>query len=208
MLGSVKIAIKFRIMRIKWKQKNKMNFTKPIQLCDIQKIDIGKYTYGAINAASSGCPESHLTIGCFCSIAPNVRFILDGEHNYHNISTYPFKAKLLNGEAEALCKGPIIVGDDVWIGERSMVLSGVTIGRGAVIGAGSTVRKSVPPYAVYVNDKVVKFRFSSEVIDELMKIDFNKLTPELIRAHIDKLYTDVSTLDLPGLQHLLEHIPR
>lgn len=196
MFDKQKILIKFWIMRKKWRQKNKKNFTVPKHLCDIEKIDIGDYTYGGIDAESFGCPESHLTIGRFCSIAQNVRFILDGEHDYHKISTYPFKVRLLGEKFEALCKGPIVIGDDVWIGERAILLSGVTIGQGAIIGAGSIVRKDVPPYAIYVNDRVIKFRFDNETIKKLMNIDYSKLTPTWIKKYINELYTNVSELDI------------
>lgn len=58
-------------------------------------------------------------------------------HKIDSFSTFPFKVKLLNYEFEALIKGPIIVKDDVWIGFGSLILSGITIGQGAVVAAGS-----------------------------------------------------------------------
>lgn len=196
MFDKQKIKIKFIIMSFKWKRKNKKNFTKPKHLCDINKIDIGDYTYGAIDAESFGCPESHLTIGRFCSIAQNVRFILDGEHDYHKLSTYPFKVRLLNEKVEALCKGPIIIEDDVWIGERAMILSGVTIGQGAIIAAGSIVTKDVPSYAIFANGRVIKYRFDEETIKKLLKIDYNKLNLDNITSHLKDLYTDIKDLDI------------
>jgi maltose O-acetyltransferase len=45
---------------------------------------------------------------------------------------------------------PIVIEEDVWIGFNSTILKGVTIGKGAIIGAGSMVTKDVPPYAVVV----------------------------------------------------------
>lgn len=196
MFDKQKIKIKFILMSLKWKKKNKNNFTKPKHLCDINKIDIGDYTYGAIDAESFGCPESHLTIGRFCSIAQNVRFILDGEHDYRKLSTYPFKVRLLNEKVEALCKGPIIIEDDVWIGERAIILSGVTIGQGAIIGAGTVVTKNVPPYAIFANGKIIKYRFDEKTIEKLLKIDYSKLNFENIQTHLNDFYTDINTLDI------------
>lgn len=195
MFDNEKVLIKLWIVRQKWKRKNRNNFTWLKNYCDIDKIDIGAYTYGAIDAESYGCPESHLTIGRFCSIAQNVRFILDGEHDYTKLSTYPFRVRFLGEKREALCKGPIVVKDDVWIGERSIVLSGITIGQGAIVGAGSIVTKDIPPYAIYAGGKVLKYRFDEETIKALLRIDYNKLDMDMIREHIDELYTNVNEIN-------------
>ena len=191
-----RIVMMYKMFRLKkkWKKKNKDNFTYPKNYCDIDLIDIGKYTYGAIDAESYGTPGSHLTIGNFCSIAKNVRFILDGEHNYHYVSTYPFKVRLLGEKCEALSHGPIVIHDDVWIGERVIILSGVTIGQGAIIGAGSVVRKDIPPYAIFAGGSIIKYRFPESVIEELLKLDYSQLNLETIKQICDSLYTDISNL--------------
>ena len=70
-------------------------------------------------------------------------------------------------------KGPIIVEDDVWIGFGSIILSGVRIGKGSVIGAGSVVSKDVPPYSIYAGNKVIRPRFKDEeVVDYLHSLDY------------------------------------
>lgn len=81
------------------------------------------------------------------------------------VSTYPFKRKLFHGGEEAVSKGDIIVGDDVWVGYGATILSGVHIGQGAVIAAGAVVNKDVPPYAIVggIPAKVIKYRFSESV---------------------------------------------
>lgn len=70
-------------------------------------------------------------------------------------------------------KGAIIVEDDVWIGHHALILSGVTLGQGCIIAAGSIVAKNVPAYAIYVNDKVIKYRFSENVILKLKRFSFD-----------------------------------
>lgn len=192
MLDKIKIFIKFQYMKMLWKKKNSNNFTYPKHLCDISKIEIGDYTYGGIDAESYGCAKAFLKIGSFCSIAQNVRFILDGEHNYRYVSTYPYKVRFGGAKVEALCRGPITIGDDVWIGERAIILSGVTIGQGAVIGAGSIVRHNVPPYAIYVGNSVKKYRFSENIIAKLMEVNYKKLTKEHMIKLMDLLYTNPS----------------
>ena len=59
---------------------------------------------------------------------------------------------------------PITIGDDVWIGRRVMLLPGVSIGKGAVIGAGAVVTKDVPEFAVVggVPAKIIKWRKQDE----------------------------------------------
>lgn len=101
---------------------------------------------------------------------------------------------VMGQKAEACTKGDIIVDDDVWIGERATIMSGVHIGQGAVIAAGSVVTHDIPPYAVVggVPAKIIKYRFSKEIIDGLLKVDYSKLTKEMISTHIDELYSKLS----------------
>lgn len=104
-----------------------------------------------------------------------------------SFSTFPFKVKFLNYEVEALTKGPIIVKDDVWIGFGSFVLSGVTIGQGAVVAAGSVVTKDVPPYAIVGGNpaRVIRYRFSNEQVDTLKRIDFSEIDEAWVLEHRD-----------------------
>ncbi|MCI6697138.1 MAG: acetyltransferase [Solobacterium sp.] len=155
-------------------------------------IDVGKNTYGPINALMFN-RDSKLIIGNFCSIAPRVSFILSADHYTNHISTFPFKVKLLGEKQEGVSKGDIIVDDDVWIGYGATIMSGVHIGQGAVIAAGAVVTKDVPPYAIVggVPAKVIKYRFEPEMIEELLKVDYSKLTKEDIEKHIDDLYTEL-----------------
>lgn len=132
-----------------------------------------------------------LHIGSYCSIAGNVRFFLGGEHRMDTISSFPFERHIYNIPAEGedkSSKGPIVVEDDVWIGDSVIVLSGVHIGQGAIIGAGSVVAKDVPPYAIYVGNTVIRYRFSDDVIDELLQVDYSRFD----NATLKRLKTVVS----------------
>lgn len=188
MLSKLKIYIKIKLAKTKWKKRNKHNFTELISLCDVERISVGKGTYGNIDATYFGAESSRLVIGNYCSIASHVRFVLDGEHNYKTISTYPFKVRYFGESVEALCKGEIIIGDDVWIGERATILSGVKIGQGAIIGAGSVVTKDVPPYAIYAGNKIVKYRFSEDLIEKLIKLDYGKIEIKEVEDNLDIVY--------------------
>lgn len=87
----------------------------------------------------------------------------------------------------------IIVDEDVWMGARVTLLSGVHIGRGAEIGTGAVVRKSIPPYAVVVGNpaKIVGFRFTPEEIIEHEKALYKeeeRLPLSLLEKNYDKYY--------------------
>lgn len=185
--------IKQKILQIQfnraWKKANSHNFAIPVGNLPLDKVQIGKNTYGFIDALFSN-PENKLIIGNYCSIAKGVKFLPSSDHALDRISTYPFKAMLLTGELEALSKGDIVMDDDVWIGYGATILSGVHIGQGAVIAAGSVVSKDVPPYAIVggVPAKVIKYRFDPEMIEALLKIDYSKLDVQTIHAHQDALY--------------------
>ncbi len=175
----------------KWRRNNPHNNTIAGRIFPIDKAHVGNYTYGTLNVISYGNPDEHLVIGNYCSIAGGTTFILSGEHDYKRISTFPFSKVALGGEAEAICKGPIIVEDDVWIGHGCTVISGVTIGKGAVIGAGSTIFKDIPPYAIYAGNKVIKYRFSDEIIKKLSGFEIPEMDEMQISKIIDTLQTDI-----------------
>lgn len=178
--------------RKKFRRNNKNNYILPLNVFDIKKVEIGDYTYGNLFVKTFGLPEEKLKIGNYCSIADNVTFLLSGEHSYKTISTYPFKTKILNMSEECFCKGQINIGNDVWIGYGATILSGVTIGQGAIIGAGSVVAKDIPPYAIYANGKVVKYRFSDKIIEKLLKIDYSKINLDIIKNNLSLLYDELT----------------
>jgi acetyltransferase-like isoleucine patch superfamily enzyme len=173
----------------KWRDINHHNETMPKNVFDISQVKIGRYTYGGISVLKHSNSDEKLYIGDFCSIAPNVQFILGSDHKYNCISTFPFKVKVIGQQYEALSKGDIRVLDDVWIGYGSIILSGVTINQGAIVVAGSVVTKDVPHYAIVGGNpaRIIKYRFDQCIIDKLVKIDFSKLDYELINSNINTM---------------------
>lgn len=159
---------------------------------NVNSVSVGKETYGSLNVDNYNNLYK-LNIGNYCSIATDVMFILDADHYTNHISSFPFKVKVLGESYEGVSKGDIIVDDDVWIGYGATIMSGVHIGQGAVVAAGAVVTKDVPPYAIVggVPAKVIKYRFEPEMREELLKVDYSKLTKEDIEKHIDDLYTEL-----------------
>ncbi|WP_349548947.1 CatB-related O-acetyltransferase [Leuconostoc mesenteroides] len=185
LLWLVKQKIKLYINRWKWKKINKHNQTKVVNVFPINKVEIGRYTYGDICFYAWGPSEEKLTIGSFVSIAGNVKFMGGGNHSMDLFTTFPFKVKFFKQNFEAQTKGPIKVEDDVWIGTDSIILSGLTISQGAVIAAGSVVTKNVPPYAIVGGNpaRILKYRFNQEQIASLLKIDYQKIDKNWILNH-------------------------
>ena len=175
----------------KWRKRNPHNQTQFKNIYDFNCVEIGIGTYGPIDVDMS-LHNYKLKIGNYCSIGDGVKFVLSSDHPTNNISTFPFRGVTIGGEPYgATSKGDIILEDDVWIGCRAIILSGVHIGQGAIVAAGAVVTSDVPPYAIVggVPAKVLKYRFENSKIKQLLKVDFSKLTSELILNHIEDLYT-------------------
>ena len=189
----LKSKIEFLHFKKKWRRLNKHNFTHAIEeQFDISRVSVGNGSYGKLNIKNYGV-KTVVKIGNYCSIADNVMILASLEHPTNFISSYPFKAYFMGIDAEMISKGDIIIDDDVWIGYGATILSGVHIGQGAVIAAGAVVSHDVPPYAIVggVPAKVIKYRFSPELIEELLKVDYSKLKKEDIEKHIDELYIEL-----------------
>ena len=170
-------------------------------------IKCGKYSYGNPKIMKFNIENEKLEIGNYVSIADNVTFILSGNHYIDTFTTYPFKVNCFSEKVEAWGKGPIKVGDDVWIGYGATILSGVTIGQGAIIAAGSVVVKDVEPYSVVGGNpaKLIKYRYSTEIIEEMKKIDFSKIEPEDLKDIQDLIY---KKLDMSVLNEIKKHLEK
>ena len=129
-------------------------------------------------------------IGSFCSIGPRV-VLGCGKHPIHMLSTSPYlyldiinyKDEAFVSHNEFLYLEPIHIGNDVWIGDGVFVKNGITIGDGAIIGAHAVVTKDVPPYAVVVGSpaKIIKYRFDSHIVEELLKLRWWDLDDKTIK---------------------------
>ena len=198
MLKNLKKFIKAKL----WRRRNPHNFTTLAgDNFPLDKVTVGKLTYGSIHAISYGGNSEFLKIGNCCSIADEVTFLLGGGHRLDCVSTFPFRGKLV-GDVEAMTKGPIVLEDDVWIGYGATVLSGVTLGKGSVVGAGALVCGDVPSYAIVagIPAKVIRYRFDDEMRARLAAIDLGKVDAAFARKEIELLE---SPLD-DGALELLE----
>lgn len=135
-----------------------------------------------------------LRIGSFCSIACGAKFLFTGaNHALGSLSTYPFPIffeewglDVKNIRQAWDNRGDIVIGNDVWIGYEAVILSGVTIGDGAVIGARAVVTKDVPPYTIVggVPAKPIRRRFDDETAEKLRRISWWDWDEERIKRSI------------------------
>lgn len=124
--------------------------------------------------------RDRLIMGKFCSIACGAKFLFtSANHTQKSLSTYPFPIFFDEWDLDVEDitsawdrKGDIIIGNDVWIGYEAVIMSGVTIGDGAIIGARSVVTKDIPPYTIVggVPARQIRRRFSEETIAALLEL--------------------------------------
>ena len=161
--------------------------------------DVGRFTYGKPRFVMFPS-SSRMSIGSFCSFADEVTFIMGGEHFVERITTSPLN--MLLGDLDLPWmeqeRGPIVIGNDVWIGYGATILSGVTIGNGSVIGAGAVVASDVDPYSIVIGNpaRIVRKRFEPETIEYLERLAWWDWDEETIRANAAALLQapDISAL--------------
>lgn len=112
------------------------------------RVSLGDYSGIGINAHISGT----CTIGSYVMMGPNVT-VITRNHRHDDLQ----QPMMFQGFEE---EKPVVIGDDVWIGERVMIMPGVHIGKGSIIAAGAVVTHDVPDYAVVggVPAKIIKMR--------------------------------------------------
>lgn len=193
-ISSIKNFLSFKLFQRNYRRVNKHNKTVIMNYCDLNKVVVGKGTYGEIHITDWSPLETKLYIGSYCSIAPGVQFLLGGEHQITSISTYPFKVHKFGYEREAGSKGNIVVKDDVWIGTNAIICSGITIGQGAIIAAGAVVTKDVEPYSIVGGNpaKIIKYRFNESIRKKLLEIDVVKLFDTFTKEKENLIYSELS----------------
>jgi len=176
--------------------KGKVKFGKKCEINNYSKFD----GFNVINSGTKFLNSSigfgsyigensfikNTSIGKYCCIGPRLNIIL-GTHPTNFVSIHPCFYSTLQqagftyveknsftefNYADVKNKISVIIGNDVWIGADVKILDGVTIGDGVIIAAGAVVTKDIPPYAIVggVPAKIIKYRFSNNVIEWLLKI--------------------------------------
>ncbi len=194
-------------MRWLFKRNKKHNILYTKDIFRKEGYEIGDYTYGHPTVFFS--EGAHLKIGKFCSISPEVRIFLGGNHRTEWWTTYPFPdlqatynlwpdADGISGHPSS--NGDVVIGNDVWIGYQAIILSGISIGDGAVIGARSIVTKNVEPYAVVAGNpaRVIRKRFDENTIKKLLELGWWNWPIDKINQKVKSLCSAGKLEELAG----------
>lgn len=183
-------------------------------------IMVGDYTYYDDPAGPERFEENvlyhypfigdKLIIGKFCAIAQGATFIMNGaNHVLGGLSTYPFQIfgggweKVMPTLDDLSPRGDTVFGNDVWIGYRSVFMPGVTVGDGAVVGAGAWVTRPVAPYAVVGGNpaRVLKERLAPRDADRLRKLAWWDWPPDIVTKLLPLIVDgDVAALERAARQ--------
>lgn len=145
--------------------------------CETPLLHVGKNT-GLSNIWIHGTGE--VNIGKYCSFSENCK-IITGEHDLYDFNRAIEKS--------------IKIEDYVWVATGSSILQGITIGRGAVVGAFSVVKRSIPPYAIVFGNpcKIIGFRYTPEEAVEFEKLHYKveeRIPLEKLQTNYEKYFLD------------------
>jgi len=192
--------------------------------CNIKQTVLSKYSNIAHHAQISNSFIGDRTsigryskiqrakIGKFCSVAWDVT-IGALAHNYNRASSHAFTYRKQFGITENDIDFPqktTTIGNDVWIGCNSVIVAGVTVGDGAVIGAGAVVTKDVEPYSIVVGvpAKHIKYRFDEKIRSKLEIIKWWNFDDQVIIDNIDLFTNNLDYTSIDKLELLANNIKK
>lgn len=152
------------------------------------------------------CTFLNARVGAFCSISNDV-VVGGARHPIEYVSTSPVFLSHKDSVKTKLSRHVYSwapetrIGNDVWIGERVLIKGGVSIGDGAVVGMGSVVTKDVPAYSIVGGNpaRLIRYRFSDDVIAALERLQWWSLSDEEITAMAPLFVDPVALLKERGL---------
>lgn len=210
----MKNRIKIYFQTLIWKMRDR---TSSINSLIYKSLEVGKYVTIEKNVVINGilkkigdgtyiCSNTFIynceKIGKYCSIARDVAIGV-GNHPTNWLLTTPlFYSKSRGIVSENLyidtnSKKAVIIGNDVWIGTKAIILSGVKIGDGAIIAAGAVVTKDIEPYSIVggVPAKIISYRFEKDIINKLKKINVSSLSIEYIQSKLNNIDNPLEFID-------------
>jgi acetyltransferase-like isoleucine patch superfamily enzyme len=165
--------------------------------CVIVNSSFGLFSY------VSDSKINHASIGRFCCIAPEV-IIGGGRHPSGWLSTHPVFFSTRNQSGRSFVKQsyyeeiqPVTIGNDVWIGTRSIILDGITVGDGAIIAAGSVVVSDVEPYSIVggVPAKIIRKRYDDDTIEKIKSLNWWDWPVEVLESSSELFRCETVSLE-------------
>lgn len=155
--------------------------------------------------------ESGIEFGKFCSIGPNLKIIgHNHDYNYPAVQNtvyrkYFGKPHPVSPNSDVYCKGKVKIGNDVWMGEDVVILSGVTVGDGCCIGARSVVTKNLKPYMICAGTpcKEIKKRYNDDTIEFLLKLKWWDWDDEKIKRNKAFFTTNLNDHDIDYIKKII-----
>jgi len=155
--------------------------TAPYLIESTNIITVGKMSYHNGNFIIQG--SQHVKIGSYCAFGENVRIITENHDYNFPVMQYAFYRHYFRKEQPGVIiyppnkertKGGVEIGNDVWIGHNTTILSGVKIGNGAILANGCIVTKDVEPYSIVsgVPARKIKMRFNEDIVKYLQEIEW------------------------------------
>lgn len=183
----------------------------PNRIKNSKRVSVGKHSFH--NGGLDIRGKVHVTIGSHCAFGKNIAIISENHDlRYLSMQGYFYKKYFDIGHPgddvfpnPHKSKGPIEIGSDVWIGDKVIILSGVKIGDGAIVAAGSIVTKKVPSYGIAVGTpaKVIKYRYEPEIVEYLKNLKWWKWPEERIVKNKALFTSDLSNMSLDTIKSIV-----
>lgn len=189
--------------RIQAIQQVKRRLTNPEAFVDLQEdakkhiadgtLVMGNQTYAAPRIHKFVGDTNRVVIGNWSSIAPDAEFYVGGLHPIQWVSLYGIREMFdlpgKYGPDMPWSKGDIHVGSDCWVTNNTTVLSGITIGDGAVVGTRSVVTKDIGPYEIWAGNpaKKIAMRFDDHHVEALLRIKWWDWPTETVLERVEDL---------------------
>ncbi len=195
LLRTLARSLRLRRLQKQWRRRNAHNATVLCEPFPLDIVTVGRGSYGELHVMSHYPETERLVIGDYVSIAPDVHILLGGNHQTRTLFTYPIRSRVIGGHCaeDARTRGTVTIGDEVWIGYGATILSGVTVGRGAVVAAKAVVTRDVPPFAVVGGNpaRIIRYRLPQETVALLDGLRLADIPEQQWGSLLEGLYTPV-----------------